>query len=95
MCRCQNRVGRGSHGLTIIFHINACMGIKIASMLSLHYCCFSRPIVEQYGLWDQLRVDQGKEWYLMLSVQEDLAHLRFNTNRAPHLQTSSKLVCFT
>ena len=56
-------------------------------------CPFSsRSVVDQYGLWDQLRVDKGKEWYLMLFMQEKLAHLRFNTNRAPHLQTSSTLV---
>lgn len=41
--------------------------------------------MSEYGLWDQLRVDQGKEWYLMLLVQERLAHLRYNTARASHL----------
>lgn len=46
----------------------------------------------QYGVWDQVRVDQGKEWTLMLFAQELLAHLRINTNRAPHLQTTSKMV---
>lgn len=43
-----------------------------------------RELVIHYGLWDQLRVDQGKEWHLMLFIQEQLAHLRTNTNRAPH-----------
>ena len=52
----------------------------------------NRPILQRYGMWDQLRVDQGKEWYLMLFVQEQLAHLRYNTSRAPHLQTTSKKV---
>ena len=51
-----------------------------------------RPVVRQYGLWDQIRVDQGKEWTLMLYIQEKLAHLRRNTNRAPHLQSTSKQV---
>ena len=46
----------------------------------------------QYGVWDQVRVDHGKEWTLLLFVQELLAHLRTNTNRAPHLQTTSKQV---
>ena len=46
------------------------------------YC---RPIVTQYGLWDQIHVDKGEEWVLMLYVQETLANLRCNTNRAPHL----------
>lgn len=47
----------------------------------------------EFGLWDQIRVDQGKEWVLMLYVQETLAHLRRNTSRAPHLQSTSKQVC--
>lgn len=46
----------------------------------------------QHGMWDQVRVDHGKEWTLLLFVQELLAHLRTNTNRAPHLQTTSKQV---
>jgi len=46
----------------------------------------------EYGLWDQLRVDQGKEWVLMLYVQERLANLRYNTSRPPHLQSTSKQV---
>ena len=46
----------------------------------------------QYGLWDQLRVDHGKEWILMLYAQEQLAHMRRNQSRSPHVQTTSKLV---
>lgn len=56
------------------------------------YHKLNSPIVKEYGMWDQLRIDHGKEWYLSLYVQEQLAHLRVNTRRAPHLQTSSKLV---
>ena len=51
-----------------------------------------RPIVLQYGLCDQIRVDQGREWILMLYIQETLAHLRYNTSRPPHLQSTSKQV---
>ena len=51
-----------------------------------------RVIIQDYGLWDQIRVDQGKEWVLMLYVQETLAHFRRNTSRPPHLQTASKQV---
>ena len=43
-------------------------------------------------LWDQLRVDMGKEWVLMLFIQEQLADLRRNIHRAPHLQTTSKQI---
>ena len=64
--------------------------IMLNSTGLLYY--FFRSIVEQYGLWDHIRVDHGKEWYLMLFIQEQLAHLRRNTNRAPHVQTTSKSV---
>lgn len=47
-----------------------------------------------HGIWDQVCVDHGKEWILSLFIQEQLAHLRYNTTKAPHRQTTSKLVCF-
>ena len=50
--------------------------------------CYCRPIVLSYGLWDQIHVDQGKEWVLMLYVQETLEHLRFNTSTYKAHQTS-------
>ncbi|XP_019850817.1 PREDICTED: uncharacterized protein LOC109581281 [Amphimedon queenslandica] len=50
-----------------------------------------RPLTLDYGLWDQIRVDHGKEWHLMLFMQEQLANYRYNYDRAPHLQTTSKL----
>lgn len=51
-----------------------------------------RKMILEYGLWDQVRVDQGKEWYLMLFVQEALASHRTNIHRPPHLQSSSTKV---
>ena len=49
----------------------------------MHSCCynmlemyFSREMTLSYGLWDQIRVDYGKEFYLMLYVQEILAQYR-------------------
>ena len=53
----------------------------------------SSPIVSQYGLWEQLRVDGGKEWYLMLAIQQKLSTLRVNQNRPAYLQTTSTMVC--
>ena len=46
----------------------------------------------QYGLWDELRIDQGREWTLSLYVQELLAQYRTNLRRPPHLQSTSKKV---
>ena len=56
----------------------------------LIHASFCRPMLLEYGIWDQVRVDQGKEWILMLYTQELLADQRRNTSRAPHLQTTSK-----
>ncbi|KXJ05648.1 hypothetical protein AC249_AIPGENE8359 [Exaiptasia diaphana] len=58
------------------------------------YRCLYRPITIQYGLWDQLRVDCGKEFYLILYIQENLANFRYNTLRAPYIQTTSTMSPF-
>lgn len=51
-----------------------------------------RPIVLEYGMWDQVRVDCGREFALMLYVQQSLSAHRTNTQRAPYLQTASTMV---
>jgi hypothetical protein len=51
-----------------------------------------RHIILEEGLFDQVRVDHGKEFYLLLFVQESLAHLRNNQQMDPHRQTTSKQV---
>ncbi|KAE8296624.1 hypothetical protein D5F01_LYC05385 [Larimichthys crocea] len=48
-----------------------------------------RSAVLQYGMWDQIRVDHGREFFLTLFMQEKLAGYRNNTERQPYLQTSS------
>lgn len=53
---------------------------------------YYRDIVTTYGLWDQLRLDKGREWYLSLFVNESLSALRYCTRKSPHLQTTSKKV---
>ncbi|SMN01306.1 hypothetical protein SPONN_2367 [uncultured Candidatus Thioglobus sp.] len=60
-------------------------------------CCvptynICRNILVNYGLWDQLRIDHGREWYLMIFIQQKLAHFRNNVDKQPFLQTSSKKV---
>lgn len=51
-----------------------------------------REIVLSYGLWDQLRIDKGKEWYLSLFINEALSSHRNCTRKPPHVQTTSKKV---
>lgn len=43
-------------------------------------------------MWDQIRVDHGKEFILMLFIQEHLAEYRRNPSASPHLQTTSTQV---
>ena len=40
-----------------------------------------RPITLENGLWDQWRVDHGREFYLCLAVQDLLSGHRTNTDR--------------
>ena len=47
-------------------------------------------MVLQYGLWDQVRTDQGKEWNLSLFINDSLSHLRNDCSKPPHLQSTSK-----
>lgn len=51
-----------------------------------------RSTILSEGLFDQIRVDHGKVFYLLLFVQELLAHLRNNQELDPHRQTTSKQV---
>ena len=53
-----------------------------------------REVIRSFELWDQVRVDCGREWYLMLYVNQSLAHLRYDTAKNPHLQTTSKKYCY-
>ncbi|KAI4819230.1 hypothetical protein KUCAC02_004486 [Chaenocephalus aceratus] len=51
--------------------------------------------VLRYGMWDQIRIDHGKEFYLTLFMQEKLADYRNNTGRQPYMQTkSTQASCF-
>lgn len=43
-------------------------------------------------MWDQVRVDHGKEFFLTLFMQEKLADHRYNTERLAYKQTSSTKV---
>ena len=41
---------------------------------------------------DQVRVDHGREFYLVLAVQSHMKSMRNNTSRQPYIQTQSKQV---
>lgn len=53
---------------------------------------YTRPIILEHGIWDQVRIDCGREFALMLYVQHSLSSHRYNAQRAPYLQTTSTMV---
>ncbi|KAL2099557.1 hypothetical protein ACEWY4_003951 [Coilia grayii] len=67
---------------------NAIMPVK-NNLLIYDQVYRSVPAVTHYGMWDQLRVDHGKEFYLCLYIQERLSEYRHNRQREPYLQTQS------
>ena len=52
--------------------------------------CLFWPLLLKEGLWVQVGFDHGREFSLMLSVQQGLAGFRVREDRAPLLQTVSR-----
>lgn len=50
------------------------------------YANVFRAAVNEYGLWNQLRVDHGKEFYLTLYMQEKFRIGRGDANIPPYVQ---------
>ncbi|XP_076118325.1 uncharacterized protein LOC143099128, partial [Alosa pseudoharengus] len=48
-----------------------------------------RSAVIRHGMWDQVRVDHGREFYMCLYMQERLSGRRHNTSAPPYRQTTS------
>lgn len=63
--------------------------IPVKNACSIYNSLF-RPILLQYGLWDQLRMDHGTEFVLVRTVQQFLAHLRSRQHRHPVLRSTSR-----
>jgi hypothetical protein len=57
-----------------------------------NFLYFCRKTVLDFGMFDQVRTDHGKEFVLIQFVQETLAHPRRNVDIDPHRQTESKHV---
>ena len=56
----------------------------------MHALSNPRKAVLEYGMFDQIRVDRGKEFFLVLGMQEQLQELRRNQSILPYRQTESK-----
>ena len=52
---------------------------NLSSLSQAMLLIISRPIITKYGVWDQVRVDCGTEFYLLLHIQDQLSRFRTNT----------------
>lgn len=77
------------------------MNIYTSKLSNNVHCAFTmtvncfRTLLQQYGIWDQLRLDMGKEWTLIRYAQEMLSNYRYNLSKTPCVSASSKLVSYT
>eukprot|EP00111_Clytia_hemisphaerica_P017968 TCONS_00053190-protein len=91
----QNEKIAQRYGCTHVVLIDGCsrMVCGFASMEVknpiLIYEFVFRPAIQRYGLWDQLRVDHGTEFFLCLFIQDLLKNHRVNQHRVPWRQTTS------
>ena len=62
--------------------------MKIKNPIVIYHKIF-RASIEKYGVWNQLRIDHGKEFVLTIFVQELLESYRYPCNKTPWKQTAS------
>ncbi|XP_076141359.1 uncharacterized protein LOC143123987 [Alosa pseudoharengus] len=85
----------GMFGVTHVLAVDGFSSIIVANVTMpvknnlVIYNEVYRAAVASNGMWDQIRVDHGREFFLSLYVQEKLSQHRFNTNRLPYKQTTS------
>ena len=74
-----------------LYRLNSYTVIGVLFQLLFHGLTL-RPMLLEYGIWDQIRVDYGTESALMLYVQDALRLRRYNSGRSPYIQSSSREV---
>jgi len=55
----------------------------------LHPNYILRSSLLRHGIWDQVRVDGGKEFSLICHIQEHLQSFRTNVSRKPYYKSKS------
>ena len=65
-----------------------CITIPVKNPIAIYDLLF-RPILVEEGIWDQVRVDHGTEFFLILAVQNHLANLRTRQDHPAYMQTTS------
>lgn len=56
---------------------------------------FCRKALEDYGIWDQIRVDYGREFYLTLFMQEMLCRQYGSPDVCSYVQSTSTEVGYS
>ena len=84
-----------SYGCTHVVMIDGCSRMvcgfgtmEIKNPIVIYHKIF-RPAIAKYGVWNQLRIDHGKEFVLTIFVQELLESYRYSRNKTPWKQTAS------
>ncbi|XP_073245404.1 uncharacterized protein [Porites lutea] len=91
----QNEKIAQEYGVTHVHALDGCSRMVLGFITIpkknpvLIYQYLFRPLLLQYGLFDQLHVDHGTEFCLCIFVQELLKNRRGDTSRAPWRQTTS------
>lgn len=76
-----------------IYRYGFCHCFNVGQILHGCYSLYFRVIVTTFGLWSQLRVDHGREFYLTLFIQEYLRSMHGPSDIIPYVQSTSKEVC--
>lgn len=94
---CDQNEKLNMYGVTHVLAIDGysrkiirCITLPVKNPIAIYDLLF-RPILVQEGLWDQVRVDHGTEFNLMLAVQNDLASHRVRQDHFPYVQSTSRL----
>ena len=72
------------------------VGLNISGTMKQYMDVLSNPseAVLEYGMFDGVRVDGGKEFFLVFGMQVELQDLRGNSSILPYMKTESKQVYF-
>ena len=62
--------------------------MPIKNPIVIYHVLFA-PLLRTDGIWDQVRTDRGREFDLMLAVQDSLEQYRVRREEAPHRRTQS------
>ena len=95
----QNEKIGQDYGCTHVLMIDGCSrlvpgnaSMPVKNPISIYEFPF-RPALCRYGIWDQIRMDHGREFNLVICVQQLLSVYRNDESRESYKQTRSTKNC--